>query len=107
VESGLPAPKPDLIQALSKLVPYKAKEQLTGLVSGEVCRVLSITDQDLDKTAPFTELGLDSLMSVQLRNNLSKSLTRELPATLFFDYPTLEKVVEYLLNEVAAEKRAK
>ena len=42
------------------------------------------------------DLGLDSLLAVEIRNRLSKSLQQRLPATLIFDYPTLQKLVEYL-----------
>ncbi|NEQ87682.1 MAG: acyl carrier protein, partial [Moorea sp. SIO2I5] len=45
-------------------------------------------------------LGLDSLMAVELRNNLEKSTEHSLRSTLLFDYPTLEALVNYLLQEV-------
>ena len=46
------------------------------------------------------ELGFDSLMSVQLRNALSNSLEAKLPATLLFDYPTVEALADYLTKTV-------
>ena len=48
---------------------------------------------------PLQERGLDSLMSVELRNLLVKSLGLPLPATLLLDYPTLDGVCEYLLSQ--------
>jgi hypothetical protein len=39
---------------------------------------------------------------VELRNTLGSALGRSLPATLLFDYPSIETLTEYLLTEVLA-----
>jgi acyl carrier protein len=45
-------------------------------------------------------LGLDSLMSVELRNTLQKSLDAVLPSTLAFDHPTVNALVDHLGDTV-------
>ena len=56
------------------------------------------------------DLGMDSLMAVQLRNALDRALELEkgrgLPATLMFDYPTIEAIAEFLRERVAPAPRA-
>jgi acyl carrier protein len=42
------------------------------------------------------DLGLDSLMAVELRNNLSRQLDCPLTPTLLFDYPTIDALVGHI-----------
>jgi hypothetical protein len=48
------------------------------------------------------ELGLDSLLAVELRNVISNGLglPRRLPATLLFDYPSVAAIADYLAREL-------
>jgi hypothetical protein len=54
------------------------------------------------------DLGFDSLMAVQLRGQLSDGLHLEkaLPATLMFDYPTIDSIAEYLLARLEPDRGA-
>jgi acyl carrier protein len=67
----------------------------------QACVVLSLDPTyPIDQGQPLKELGLDSLMAVELRNILGNSLQTALPATLLFDYPTLEALTDYLAKDV-------
>jgi hypothetical protein len=44
-------------------------------------------------------MGLDSLLSVELRNTLSSAIGQPLPATLLFDYPTIDALTDFLLKD--------
>ncbi|MCK8516799.1 type I polyketide synthase [Methylonatrum kenyense] len=67
---------------------HRAAARALGLPPGE----------SIDPGLPLTELGLDSLMAVELRNALGTQLGRSLPATLLFTYPTLEELTGHLLS---------
>jgi NADPH:quinone reductase-like Zn-dependent oxidoreductase/acyl carrier protein len=55
-------------------------------------------DANVDAQRPLKDIGLDSLMAVELRNTLARSLGRNLPATLLFDYPTVDALLGHLLE---------
>jgi NADPH:quinone reductase-like Zn-dependent oxidoreductase/acyl carrier protein len=73
-------------------------------VAGQVLGVA--TDRQLDEHRPFHELGLDSLMAVELRNVLAREVGEALPATLLFDYPTLSTLVDFLFTQVCPSDAA-
>jgi 3-oxoacyl-(acyl-carrier-protein) synthase/acyl carrier protein len=48
------------------------------------------------------DLGMDSLMAVELRNRLQTSVGRPLPSTLAFDCPTIDALTSYLMSNILA-----
>jgi len=50
----------------------------------------------------FMELGLDSLLALELKQRLERGLAIGLPATIALEYPTIERLAEHLLDEVLA-----
>ena len=70
-------------------------------VSAETVRVLGFGPQHhLEATQKLFEIGMDSLMALELRNRLQNSIGWALPSTLVFEYPTVEALSDYLIREV-------
>jgi acyl carrier protein len=86
---------------LSLLPQERRLEAAIAAVRGEVARVLSLEGAEaVASERPLKELGLDSLMALELRNALGKHAGVTLPATLAFDYPTPAAIAKYLLENV-------
>lgn len=52
-----------------------------------------------DKDITFNEQGVDSLMIFSMRNTLNKMFHVDLNVSTFFNYPTIDKLADYLLTE--------
>jgi acyl transferase domain-containing protein/acyl carrier protein len=83
--------------------PDKRNALLLRHVRAQVASVIGLPPGQavLDKQ-PLRDMGLDSLMAIELRNRLRSELgiERALPATLVFDYPSVAALAEYLATEV-------
>ncbi|GFZ92472.1 polyketide synthase [Okeania sp. KiyG1] len=77
------------------------QELLTTHLRSIIAKTLGWTDkQKIGMRQRLFDLGLDSLMAVELKNRLESSLGTSLSSTLLFDYPTLEVLVEYLATDI-------
>ncbi|MDT0317188.1 type I polyketide synthase [Streptomyces millisiae] len=69
----------------------------------EVAAVLGLDagHPGLDRDSGFSDAGMDSVMSVELKNRLDRVLGVVLPATAAFEHPTVAALSEYLLTLLA------
>jgi polyketide synthase 12/myxalamid-type polyketide synthase MxaB len=103
-QGGSPSNSVNLLARLASEPAMRRLAILEEHVQLLASRALGRTDNRwLDRQRPLHELGLDSLLSVELRNALANSLDCSLPATLLFDYPTLESLTRYLAKELRLE----
>jgi type I polyketide synthase PikAII len=96
---------------LEKLISMTENEQIEltlSIVCLEIATILALPNIDtLPTDKPIKELGLDSLMSVELRNRLSVKFTLELPSTLVFDYPTAKDISRYICSKIPNSNNTK
>jgi acyl carrier protein len=90
---------------------HAAPAQRRGLLQAHLHeKALSVLGLDpsvtIGERTALKEAGLDSLMAVEMRNVLTRSVGRSLPATLLFDYPTLDALAGYLMRVLDLEAPA-
>lgn len=62
----------------------------------EISQRFSIPLSRLNDHQPFVELGLDSRHGIILVGDLERWLKEKLPASIFYDYPSIDRVVRHL-----------
>src|SRR5262249_44937207 len=96
-----------LRQRLAASSDHEREQALFAMVRREVATVLAIGAPDAAADQrPLRELGLDSLMAVELPNRLSAATGLRLPSTLLFDHPTPAALVKRLRSELFPEAAA-
>ncbi|MGW5258858.1 thioester reductase domain-containing protein, partial [Streptomyces sp. NPDC004012] len=96
-----------LADELAELPGVDRRARILDLVRARVVDLLGLSDAaDVDADTPFTELGFDSLSSVELRNQLDAVSGLRLPPTLVFDHPTPRSVADRLLRDLFSDTPA-
>jgi len=101
LEGGVDRVQSTVLQQLRILPRSKQHDALLVLVRQEVANVLGLDlAETLDIKQGFFRLGMDSITTVRLRNSLEKGLDCHLPPTIAFEYPTVESLTDFLVQEL-------
>ncbi|MER6807378.1 SDR family NAD(P)-dependent oxidoreductase [Streptomyces sp. NPDC000678] len=101
VPRGPEAVEQPLADRLAAMRPEDRRPLLLDVVRTQVAAVLGHDGpRDIEPERGFTELGVDSLTALELRNGLAARAGIRLPATLVFDHPTPAAVADMLLEEL-------
>ncbi len=93
----------DLVTRLRDVMPVERRRLVQSFVRQQAAKVLALDPtQPIDIGQSLNELGLDSLMALELRNALGTGLKRTLPATLLFNYSSIEALTQYIYRNVLA-----
>jgi acyl transferase domain-containing protein/NADPH:quinone reductase-like Zn-dependent oxidoreductase/NADP-dependent 3-hydroxy acid dehydrogenase YdfG/ubiquinone/menaquinone biosynthesis C-methylase UbiE/acyl carrier protein len=85
--------------------PERRKDLLLEFLKGKVARVLGSSPDKVDLARPLTDLGLDSLMAVELRNWVEGELRVSLPVAELLQGPSVDGLATLLLEQLTKSEQ--
>lgn len=80
--------------------------QIRQIVRNKLASVLHFDDeQEIEWHAKFSDLGLDSLVSVEFKNVLEKTFKVSLQVTIVFDYPSIPALSDFILKKISDDEK--
>jgi myxalamid-type polyketide synthase MxaE and MxaD len=87
----------DGIAAQLRAAPHGGRrDALETWLREQVGQVLRIATTAVSRSDPFKVMGLDSLLSLELRHRIERALTIVLPATAIWNYPSVTTLANHL-----------
>jgi myxalamid-type polyketide synthase MxaE and MxaD len=89
--------------ALLATEPADRRQLLQAYLSEQVARVLGLSPSKLDMHQSLNNLGLDSLMAVELKNRIAVDLKVNVPVVKFLQGFSVDEAVTQVLDQLAAD----
>lgn len=88
-------------ETLQSVAPEQRAELIEAYLRKIAAKVLGLGASSLDPHQPLVNLGLDSLMAIELRNRIEVDLGVRVPMVEFLKGPSVAQLVGLLLDQVA------
>ncbi len=89
-----------LVERLTNAPVQQRKKLLTDYLRDAVAEVTRVDAAEIREDTGFFDLGMDSLMAVELRRRIEQGVGKDVRVTLVMDHPRLTDAADYLLGEV-------
>jgi polyketide synthase PksM len=93
-----PAPTPPERRGGAAVSPIDPAVDVAGIVNSALAVSLGIEPETIDSTRALMDLGLDSLMAVDVASTLSRALGFRVAPLTLFEYPTAQELANHLAS---------
>ena len=76
-------------------------DDIKSWLANKVAAVVKTDASRVEFDTSFAHLGLDSLAAITISGELEQWLEMEIDATILYQYPTIEELSGYLIEEMA------
>ncbi|MCP5006293.1 MAG: SDR family NAD(P)-dependent oxidoreductase, partial [Planctomycetes bacterium] len=87
---------------VSGVDPYTLEEKTGQYLKKEFSSLLKLPANKIDENVPFEKYGIDSILAMNLTNQLEKSFG-SLSKTLFFEYQTIKELTRFFIESYEAK----
>jgi len=88
-------------EAIMNLTPEERCDLIASRIQSHVARVLGLQPNQLDLAQPLNTLGLDSLMAIEMKNEIESTLKITLPIATLIKGPNIRELAGVLVEELA------
>ncbi|VEP15655.1 Beta-ketoacyl synthase [Hyella patelloides LEGE 07179] len=91
----------NILQKLEGVSKKEGFDLLKTYIQTEVAKILKLKDSSmLSQNQDFFEMGMDSLMALEFKNELETSLNCSLPASFAFEFRNINDVCRYIAEKI-------
>jgi acyl transferase domain-containing protein/NADPH:quinone reductase-like Zn-dependent oxidoreductase/acyl carrier protein len=102
----VPEDSADIQQMLQRLSGTALRTAVIDLLKGELGKVLGLSPEKIDADRSLHDMGLDSLMGVELTLALGKRFGVNLPVMVLSENPTLSRLAQRVLELIKRDEQA-
>ena len=95
-------PDPQILDRLERARPAERRSILLTHVREQAAEVLGLQVKQVNPRRGLFDLGMDSLMSVELKARLERTLGQVMPSTLTYNHPTVDAITDYVAGRLLA-----
>ena len=75
------------------------RNHIEALIIESLSNILNIENQEFDIDIPYTEFGVDSILAVEIADQINKKLSIQLRITDLFNYSTIRQLTDRVLDK--------
>jgi acyl carrier protein len=79
-------------------IRFEDAAELEDWIAAWLAPKLNLDADAIRRDAPFSDMGLDSMVAVHLSGDLERVLDREITPSLAWEYPTIAEAAAYLFS---------